>query len=157
MFDFLYQLAPYAPIVICAAAFLDIFCLTGLFLYGGATLTSVAMLLATGMITVPTLIISATLGTLTGSIVNFYCGKVLSHTKPMQKLLHHPRVSILQSTIKSRGLTSTVLCGRFLAPTRPLYSLLLGTLDVKPSRFLVRETPIAVAWVTLWLGILLTV
>ena len=50
MVETLTTLMPYTPLLIFVAAFLDVFCLTGLFLYGGATLATIAALLMTGMI-----------------------------------------------------------------------------------------------------------
>ena len=87
MHEALYALSPYAPMVIFIASVLDIFFLSGLILYGGATLGAVGMMHMTGMITVPEIIISALAGTLLGNQINYWTGRFFHTTKFVQKRL----------------------------------------------------------------------
>jgi len=155
MVETLTTLLPYTPLLIFVAAFFDVFCLTGLFLYGGAMLGSVAALLIAGLISPIEVTIAATLGTLLGSTTNFFIGYFGAQIPFVEKLLKNKgAVKIKEFTVK-RHLFITMVVGRFITLARPLYGLVLGTLQTKPSRFFMYEIPIVFFWVVLWLFILI--
>ena len=57
-------------------------------------------------------------------------------------------------TVK-KHLFIVMFVGRFITFTRPLYGVVLGTLQTKPSRFFMYEIPIVFFWVVVWLLILI--
>lgn len=155
MIESLYELAPYAPIVLFIAAALDIFFVTGLVLYGAAMLSSVAVLHASGMISATGIAISALLGTLCGNVVNFYCGRLFAETKFIQQRVEHPSTLRARNILKTNGLLFYILIGRFVTFTRPLYGVLAGSLRINARRFFFYEVIIAAFWIIFWLNIIL--
>lgn len=155
LYDTLYNLSHYAPIVILIAAALDIFFVTGLFLYGFAMLSTVGMLHATGMISTQALIVSAFIGTVSGNICNYWAGRLFNNTRFIQSKLESKQAKRAQSFLNSRSLFLYMIVGRFITFTRPLYALLLGSLQVSFRTFLSREIPLALFWVTFWIVIIL--
>lgn len=155
MTESLLAIMPYTPLIIFVASFLDVFCLTGLFLYGGAMLGSVAALLITGLITPIEVTVAATLGTLLGSSSNFFIGYFGAQSKFVDTLLQKRSATKLRDFTVKKHLFIVMLVSRFITLARPLYGLVLGTLQTKPSRFFMYEIPIVFFWVVLWLFILI--
>lgn len=155
MEEFLLSLWPYVPFIIFIAAFLDVLCFTGLFLYGGAMIGGVLVLYLTGAVSIPEIIIASSLGTLLGSSVNFSLGRYLSHHPRIRPFLQKPRAQKFTRFLTTKPLWLVILIGRFITLARPLYSLALGAAGTSPQRFFLYEIPIVVVWVVLWLFILL--
>lgn len=155
LYEAVYQFSHYAPLVILIAAALDIFFMTGLFLYGAAMMSTVLMMHMTGMIETEALIVSAFLGTVGGNLVNFWIGRWFSETEFIKTRLTRPRYQRAREHLRTRGLTLFMFIGRFVTFTRPLYALLLGSARISFKRFLWRELPLAFCWVTFWLLIVL--
>lgn len=155
LYDTIYQLSHYAPLVILIAALLDIFFMTGLILYGAAMMSTVLMLHMSGMISTQELIVSAFIGTTIGNILNYWTGRLFGETAFIQNRLDTPRLRKTKHFLQSRGLIVFMTTGRFITFTRPLYALLLGSLQIKFSRFLAVELPLALFWVTFWLLVIL--
>lgn len=154
MFEAVQNLSSFAPLVIFIASALDIFFVTGLFLYGAAMLSTIAMMHTTGMITVEMIVISAYGGTVLGNSLNYASGRLFKETKIVAKKLEHPKLLKAKSFLQSRGLFLYILICRFIAVSRPLYALLLGSMGIKFYRFLLYELIIALAWIIFWLFIL---
>lgn len=155
MHEFLYQLSPYAPVVIFIATTLDVFFLTGLFLYGGAMLGSVAMMHATGMITAEMIIVSAYAGSMLGHSINYTAGRFFSHIPRVARTLEHKNARKARDYLRSRGLFIFMIFGCFVTITRPLYALLIGSLHIKFSRFFLYEAIISLFWIVFWLAVIL--
>ncbi len=155
MAEALTALLPYTPLLIFVAAFLDVFCLTGLFLYGGAMLGSVAALLIAGAISPIEVTVAATLGTLFGSTTNFFIGYFGAQVPFVEKLLQKKGAKKIKDFTVRRHLFITIVVGRFITLARPLYGLVLGTLHTKPRRFFMYEIPVVFFWVVIWLGVLI--
>lgn len=147
-------LAPYAPFAIFGAAVLDIFFVTGLFLYGAAMLSSIAMMYTTGMITVELIVISSYGGTVLGNTMNYLSGRVFEKTTIVSNKLNHPNVDKARTFLQSRGLFIYILICRFIAITRPLYALVLGSMKIKFWRFFTYELIVAFFWIIFWLLVL---
>jgi membrane protein DedA with SNARE-associated domain len=145
----------YAPAVVFAAGFFDTLFLTGYFLFGFALMGSVAMLYATGTITVYEILIAAYLGTFSGSLTNFFIGYYFGERVWVQRALTHQRAKKVHEVIVRQHLFVAMFIGRFLGLTRPLYALALGALRVNPTRFAHYELSIAFIWASMWTGVLL--
>lgn len=155
LYNTVYEISHYAPLVILIAATLDIFFMTGYILYGAAMLSTVLMMHMTGMITTEALIASAFLGTVTGNIANYWAGRLFGETVYLQKKLQSPRLQKTQSFLRSRGLLIYMIVGRFITFTRPIYAVVLGSMQIRFDCFLIREIPLALFWVTFWLLLIL--
>lgn len=155
MYEILYELSPYAPVVVFVATTLDIVFLTGYLLYGGAMMASVLMMYTSGMISAPMIVLSAYAGTMLGNIINFYAGRFFGETKLVQKRLDHPKVEKARDFLRTKGLFLFMFVGRFVTFTRPLYALVLGTLDIRFRRFILYEATIALFWICFWLYVIL--
>ena len=155
MIETLYHLSPYAPVVIFTASVLDIFFVTGFILYGAAMMGSVAMMYTTGMITIEGIIIASYLGTLLGNTVNFAVGRLFGKTAFIIKRLEQPRIQKAQGFLRTNGLFLYILVCRFIAIVRPLYAVVLGSMQIKFYRFILYELIVALLWVIFWLIILI--
>jgi membrane protein DedA with SNARE-associated domain len=151
----IYQLSPYAPVVIFIASILDIFFLTGFILYGAAMLGSVAMMYTTGIISAELIVISAYTGTLLGNTINFYTGKFFGDVAIVRNKLQHPRMQQIKNYLDGHNLWLYVFVCRFFTFSRPLYALLAGSLDISFKQFFTKELIVAFVWVSLWLVILI--
>lgn len=154
MLDTLLHIGPYAPILIFVASVLDIFFVTGLFLYGAAMLSSVFMLYTGGVISLEAIVVASYAGTVFGNTLNYGAGRYLRNWPLVQQRLAQPPVQKVQKFFHSRGLLLFMVVSRFMAITRPLYALVLGTLQVSFRRFIAYELLIALVWVVFWLIIL---
>ena len=141
----------YVPVALFFAAIIDIFFLTGLLFYGGTTLGAIGLLYSSGAIGFGEIVIATYAGTLLGNSVNFYSGRLFGETPVVARKLSNPKVQKAQQFLRTRGLFLYILIGRFTAVTRPLYALLLGSLQIKYRRFIIYEACIALFWVVLWL------
>ena len=148
-------LSPYAVFAIFTASTLDIFFVTGLFLYGAAMLSSIAMMYSAGMITLEMIVISAYAGTVFGNTLNYGAGRLFNKATIVSKKLDHPKVETARSFLQDRGLFIYILICRFIAVTRPLYALLLGSLKIKFWRFLVYELFVAFFCIMFWLFLII--
>ena len=154
-FETLANLVPYTPLLVFVAAFVDVFFLTGLFLYGGAMVIGVIALIVSGLITPAEVVVAASLGTLFGSTLNFCAGYFGSQHPTIQKFLKKPGANKVRNFLVKRNLPVTILIARFITLARPLYGVVLGALRVSPRRFFMYEIPIVIFWVILWLVVLL--
>lgn len=150
-----YQLSHNAPVVLFVAAMLDVFLFTGYILYGAAMLSTVVFMHSTGMISTETLLLVAYIGTVSGSIINYLIGRFLGTTNLVQQKLHHPRLVQSRQYLTKRGLLVFMCVGRFITFTRPVYAVLIGSLGISFSRFLIYELSIAFVWVSFWLLIII--
>ena len=155
MYETLYELSHYAPLVIFFASVLDIFFITGYILYGGATLGAVGMMHLTGMITVPEIIMSALAGTLFGNQINYWVGRLFHKTAFVSKRLNGARAQKAEGFLRTRGLLLFMIVGRFVTFFRPLHGLIIGTFNIKLRRFLVYDIILSLLWVCIWLVVLL--
>jgi len=155
MAEFLMALWPYVPLILFVAAFLDVLCFTGLFIYGGAMVGGVLAFYLSGAVTVPEIVVSSTIGTLAGSSVNFYLGRYLGHHPRIKVFLEKPRAKKLTHFLTTKPLWLVILIGRFITLARPLYGLALGAAGTSPKKFFMYEVPIVIFWVALWLFILI--
>lgn len=151
----LYYLKPMAPVMIMVAAFLDTFIGTGYILYGFALLASVGMMHMQGLITVPEIIVAASLGTIAASSLNFGLGHWFGHTSWVQRRTTGPVISELNRYLDTYGLWWFIVIGRSITILRPSYGLVLGLLGRPWGRFIVYEVVIATVWVSFWLAIIL--
>lgn len=154
MYDLLYELSPYAPFVLFVATTLDIFFVSGYIFYGAAMMSSVAVMHATGIVSAPMIILAAYAGTLLGTVLNFYAGRLLGETQIVKRRLQGPSAAKAQAMLRSRGLFLFMAIGRSITFTRPIYALILGTLDIRFRRFIILEMIIALVWVCFWLFII---
>jgi membrane-associated protein len=154
MLETIIQFSSFAPIVIFVAAILDIFFATGLILYGAAMLSSIVMMHAAGIITVEMIVFSAYIGTVFGNTLNYGAGHLFGETKFISKKLANPKIKTARDFLQNRGLFLFILGCRFFAITRPLYALVLGSLEIKFYRFLFYEIIIALFWILFWLFLL---
>ena len=113
MFEFIYYISPYAPIIIFVASVLDIFFVTGFILYGAAMMSSVAMMHATGMITTEGIVASAYAGTLFGNTLNYLIGRMFGEAKYVSEKLQHPRIDKARGFLKNKGLLPYIFVCRF--------------------------------------------
>lgn len=155
MEDMISPLLMYAPLFIFAGAFLDVLVFTGLFLYGGTMLATVALLYASGAITATEIVIAASTGTLLGSSINFYLGRFFGHVPFIAKFLEKPGAQKIRGFMARRHLLITMTIGRFITLARPLYGLVLGTMEISPRRFFMYEIPLVLVWVVIWLVVLI--
>lgn len=155
MLEGILQSTQYAPLIIFIAAVLDIFFVSGLFLYGIAMMSLTAILYSTGVMTVEALLIASFSGTLFGNALNYYFGRFFRTREIVAKHLEHPKAIKARGFLRSRGLFVYVLACRFIAVTRPLYALLLGSLGISAKRFFLYEILIAFAWSAFWLYIII--
>jgi len=155
IYNFIYPIAPYAPLVVLVATFLDIFFITGLILYGAAMLSMVLILHSSGMIGTELLIVSAFTGTILGNTCNYCVGYWFSETRFVQAQLQKPRMSLLREKLTKRGLLVFIFIGRFVTFTRPLYALFLGSIKIPFSKFILKELGIALFWVVFWILLIL--
>lgn len=155
MYEFVYQLSHYAPLVIFVASVLDIFFLSGYILYGGATLGAVGMMHMTGMITVPEIIGAALAGTLLGNQINYWSGRLFHKTNFVQKRLETERAQKAEGFLRARGLLLFMIIGRFVTFFRPIHAVILGAFNIKLRRVLFYDIILSFIWVTLWLSVIL--
>lgn len=155
LYELAQQFSHYSPLVILVAAALDVFFLTGLLLYGAAMMSTVLMMHMSGMIGTEALIASAFAGTTIGNVVNYWIGRLFSETSFIEQRLARPRYQAAREQLRTRGLTVFMIIGRFITFTRPLYALLLGSARISFRRFIVREVPLALFWVSFWLLLIL--
>lgn len=155
LYDWLFHLSPFTPLIVCAATVLDIFFLTGFIFYGAAMMSAILMLLMTNMISVEALLISAFIGSTLGNVVNYWVGRSFGTTEFVTKRLQNQKIQRFEQFLERRGLLVFMIVGRFITFTRPLYALLLGSLGVSFRRFLVRELPLTLVWVSFWLWVIL--
>lgn len=156
MFEpFLASLFSHAPLLVFVAAILDVFFVTGLLFYGVATLSSVAMLYFTGMISLEAIVISSFSGTVLGNTVNYGAGRFFGTTATVTQFLQRPRLKTAHVFLQTRGLFLFIAVCRFIALFRPVYALLLGSMRISFGRFLLYESIVALAWVIFWLGLLI--
>jgi membrane protein DedA with SNARE-associated domain len=144
-----------AIVVLFIAATADIFFVTGLFLYGAAMMTTVATLYATGTMSAEVIFVCAYGGTLLGNILNFYVGRLFDKSPMIEKKLQHPKIQKGKHFLETKGLFLYIGICRFVAVSRPLYALVLGSLKIKFSRFIFFEAIIAFFWVLFWLVFLI--
>jgi membrane protein DedA with SNARE-associated domain len=154
MFEIIHQYAQYSALFIFVASILDIFFVTGLFLYGAAMLSSIAMMYSAGMITIEMIILSAYAGTLVGNSLNYAAGRIFDKAPIVEKKMSHPKIQKARVFLQTRGLFIYILICRFIAVSRPLYALVLGSLKIKFFRFLLYEAIVAFFWIIFWLFIL---
>ena len=154
IYEAIYQMSHFAPLVIIVASILDIFLVTGFILYGAAMITTVAAMHMSGMITTEALIMSASIGTVTGNILNYWLGRLFGETEYVKKKLEHPKMIKAKVFLKSRGLLLYMTASRFIAVIRPMYAVLLGSMNISFRRFIAYEIPLAVFWVIFWLVII---
>lgn len=155
MEELLNPLLMYAPLFIFAGAFFDVLVFTGLFLYGGTMLASVALLYASGAVTITEITLAAASGTLLGSSVNFYLGRFFGHVPFIEKFLNKPGALKIKNFMTKRHLLITMTVGRFITLARPLYGLVLGTMEISAKRFFMYEIPLVLVWVLIWLLVLI--
>jgi len=155
MYEVVYQLSHYAPVMVFVASVLDIFFLTGFVLYGGATLGVVAMMHMTGMITVPEIIMAALAGTIIGNQMNYWTGRYFYTITFVQKRIEGARARKAEEFLRTRGLLLFMIVGRFVTFFRPLHGLIIGTFNIKLQRFLVYDLVLSFLWVVIWLAVLL--
>jgi membrane protein DedA with SNARE-associated domain len=155
MLEGILQSSQYAPFIIFVAAALDIFFVTGLFLYGIAMISTIAIMHSTGVITAETIVIALFSGTVLGNVLNFGIGKVFHKSRIVAKKLEHPQAEKARGFLKTRGLFIYMLVCRFIVFTRPLYALLLGSFGISFKRFILYEILIAFAWTIFWLFIII--
>ena len=156
MYEFLYQLSHYAPVVIFTALVLDIFFLSGYILYGIATLSAVAMMHMSGMITIPEIMIAAFLGTVIGNQFNYWLGRFFSTTMFIKTRIETPRTQKATTFLHTRGLLIYMIIGRFVTFFRPIHGLILGTLNINLYRVLIYDIILSTLWVLVWLWVLLS-
>lgn len=155
MSELIYELSHYAPLVIFVAATLDIFFLSGYILYGGATLGAIGMMHMSGMISVPEIIAAALTGTLFGNQINYWVGRLFNTTSFVQKRLETKRAQKAFGWLRSRGLLSYMVVGRFITFFRPIHAVILGAFNIRWHRFVSYDIPLSFIWVTFWLTIIL--
>jgi membrane protein DedA with SNARE-associated domain len=156
MYEALYQLSHHAPLVIFIASVLDVFFLSGYILYGLATLSAVAMMHMSGMITVPEIIIAAVAGTVLGNQINYWLGRFFSTTAFIKKRIDTPRAQNATVFLQTKGLLVYMIIGRFVTFFRPIHGLILGTLNINPYRVLIYDLILSTLWVSVWLWVLLS-
>tara|TARA_B100000508_G_scaffold75418_1_gene58831 strand:+ start:707 stop:1198 length:492 start_codon:yes stop_codon:yes gene_type:complete len=152
---FLYYLKPVAPLMIFVAAFFDTFIGTGYLLYGFALLATVGMMHMDGMVTVPEIIVAASLGTILASTTNYSIGRWFNHTAWVQRKLDTKPVRTLNRCLDRFGNWWFIVIGRSITFLRPSYALVLGLLHRPWRRFVMYESIIATIWVTFWAGIII--
>lgn len=154
MFELIQQFSAYAPLIIFVAATLDILFLTGLILYGAAMIGSIGAMYSTGMISVEMIILSSYCGTVFGNCLNYGAGHIFREAPFISNKLNDPKVQKVKSILDKRSLPLFMVISRFIALIRPLYALVLGSLDISFKRFLFFELIIALFWVLFWLFII---
>ncbi len=155
MYEFVYGLSHYAPLVIFIASTLDIFFLSGYILYGGATLGAVGMMHMSGMISVPEIIVAAIAGTLFGNQINYWVGRFFNTTHFVQKRLQTPRAQKAEGFLRARGLLLYMIAGRFVTFFRPIHAVILGAFNIRWWRFTSYDLILSFIWVTFWLSLVL--
>ncbi len=138
------------------ASVLDVFFLSGYILYGIATLSAVAMMHMSGMISVPEIIIAAVAGTVFGNQINYWIGRLFSTTKMIEQRIDSPRAKKAKIFLETKGLLIYMIVGRFVTFFRPIHGLILGTLNISPYRVLIYDIALSILWVSLWLWVLLS-
>lgn len=154
MIEHLYEFSHYAPLVILIATILDIFFLTGYIFYGFAMLSVVSMMLMTNMISPLTILVVASIGTITGNLINYFIGHYLSNTKVVIHHLNKPKINKIRNRIKGEKLFILIAVCRFITFLRPAYALLLGTMKVNTRKFVIYEVVVSLVWVTFWLTVM---
>lgn len=155
MYEILHEVAPYAPLAVFIASFLDIVFCTGFLLYGGALLGAVIIMLTTEMIAVPTLIITATLGSLAGNQLNYWVGRRFYAVPWVRARIEGPRGAQLGRFLQARGLLVFMVFGRFFAFARPFHALIIGSFLIDWRRFLLYDTILTLVWVVFWIAMIL--
>ncbi|MCD5381194.1 MAG: VTT domain-containing protein [Candidatus Pacebacteria bacterium] len=155
MLELIQQFAPYAPFIIFMAAALDIFFVTGLILYGAAMISTIAAMYAGGLISLEMIALSAYIGTVFGNTINYGAGRLFKEAPFVAKRLQQPSFTKARSMLQNRGLPIFMVVSRFIALIRPLYALLLGSLEISFKRFIFYELVIALFWVTFWMFIII--
>lgn len=155
MYDFIYGLSHYAPLVIFVAATLDIFFISGYILYGGATLGAIGMMHMSGMISIPEILIAALLGTLTGNQLNYWAGRLFRHSAFIERRLKTPRGEKAERFLRTRGLLPFMVIGRFVTFFRPIHGVILGSFNIRIARVLIYDAVLSFLWVSFWLTIIL--
>lgn len=156
MYELLQITSDYATIAIFVAAVLDIFFLTGYFLYGATTMATILMFYSGGALSVPEIILYALFGTLTGNTLNYFAGRKFADTALTSKTLQSAAAEKARVFLRTRGLFLFILIGRFVTFLRPVYAVVLGSLSITYRRFILYESLIAFLWVTVWLWIMIT-
>lgn len=155
MYELLHVASENAVVIILIAAFLDTFFLSGLLLYGAAMMSTVGMLHTSGMITTPQLILAAYIGTTLSNYVNFGIGYYFGQYRFVAKRLQSKRMDAVRRRLETHGLFWGMCAARFIAVTRPVYSIVLGGMHTNWRIFILYEALIALVWVLFWLVILL--
>ena len=141
--------------MIMVAAFFDTFVGTGYLLYGFALLGTVAMMHMDGMVSVPEIIVAASIGTVAASSTNFALGRFFGHTSFVTRRQNSKPVRTLHTLLNRYGNWWFIVIGRSITFLRPSYGLVLGLLQRSWKNFLMMEIPYAIVWVSFWLGVIL--
>jgi membrane protein DedA with SNARE-associated domain len=141
--------------MVCLAAFFDTFIGTGYLLYGFALLATVGMMHMDGLVTIPEIMVAASIGTIAASSTNFALGRWFGHTTWVQHRLNTKPIRTLQGLLNRYGNWWFIIIGRSVTFFRPSYALLLGLMERPWRKFLVMEIPFAILWVSFWLGIII--
>jgi len=144
----------FALVTIITAAFIDTFIVSGYILYGFALLANAGILYAAGTLSIQHIFIGALIGTTAASMVNFYIGTIFAKSRWVQQQLKKDLAVRIQNQLHTRGLFIAMLIARFITLLRPMYGLVIGTLNVSPRRFILCEIVVSIIWVTFWATVL---
>ncbi len=97
------------------------------------------------------MILSATLGSVTGDILGYFLGKygtyfLLKH----KKILKHSHIEEGHRFFSNHGFKS-IFIGRFIGPIRPIIPLIAGSIKMRISKFLFYDIASAFAWSFLYI------
>lgn len=138
--------------LVFVVALLESLVLIGILLPGVMILFGVGALIGIGVMDMLPIWLSATAGAFTGDAVSYALGRHyrerLLEKWPFSKF---PNVMQRGRNFFDRHGEKSVFAGRFIGPLRPIIPVVVGILDMKPSRFLVTDFAASVAWVPAFL------
>ena len=138
--------------------FLESLALIGSIIPGAVTLTTLGILIGTGILSFIPTYLSAVLGAFSGDSLSFYLGKYYQ-TQLLDKwpFKHYPKFTLSGENFFKRYGRASIFIGRFLGPIRCVLPVSAGILNMDSGYFLVADFASAIVWAPTYLlpGILI--
>ena len=143
--DWFGQHPGWAGTVVFALTLSGALVVVGMFVYAGAVLFAIGVLVGAGGIDLSTALAWAIAGTVLGDGLSYWLGRHFKeHLRDIWPFRRHPRWLARGQTFFIRHGGKGLFVGRFVGPVVPAAA---GMMGIPPKRFFAAELPSAVLWV----------
>jgi|GEM_PF-6886006 len=151
-----------ALLLIAVMAFFDTLSVSGYFFYGTGVIAAVSVALFGGH-SEQYIFLAVIMGALMGDTVNYTTGRLLEHQPKVQERMKKAKTNkLLSSVLYKQGdpfwrkiVLATVF--RFVAVTRPVNAVMLGTVSKQTSTDWLALFTAAILWTAAWLSVVVGV